>query len=168
MTFSESHLWVGDSYGGSFGSIDRKTGKLVQKVERRHRPDKASQSYAGLAHDGKFLWVAWHSFNYQLPKELTQVLIKIEPDSGKVLFEYSLPPGTANDGTHGLAFDGKRLWHAKNQKLSAIDPSNGQVQSQFTLNQLQRPSGMAWDGQALWIAEFSGKLWSLPMEVKKK
>jgi hypothetical protein len=75
-----------------------------------------------------------------------------------------MPAGTRNDGMHGLAWDGARLWHAKDNRLSSIDPSTGRVTARYILDQLKRPSGLAWDGQALWIAEFEGKVWLLPFQ----
>jgi hypothetical protein len=35
------------------------------------------------------------------------------------------------------------------------------VTAQYTFDDLKRPSGLAWDGHALWIAEFDGKIWRL-------
>lgn len=88
--------------------------------------------------------------------------MKVEPKTGKVSAEYPLPAGTRNDTTHGLTWDGTRLWHIKDRRLTSIDPSNGTAIAYYTLAQLKRPSGLAWDGQALWIAEWDGKLWRLP------
>jgi len=50
----------------------------------------------------------------------------------------------------------------KNNRLSSIDSSTGAVTSQYTLNQIKRPSGLAWDGESLWIIEFDGNVWCLP------
>jgi hypothetical protein len=50
----------------------------------------------------------------------------------------------------------------KDQRLSAIDPSTGRVTEQYMLPEVQRPSGLAWAKDALWIAEFRGKIWRLP------
>jgi hypothetical protein len=98
---------------------------------------------------------------YNLPTSETQRLLKVEPETGKVVAEYPLPCGTDNDMTHALTWDGSRLWHAKDNKLSTIDPATGRVTEMCILNDLKRPSGLAWDGQSLWIAEFDGKIWKL-------
>jgi hypothetical protein len=37
------------------------------------------------------------------------------------------------------------------------------VTGEYKLDQLKRPSGLAYDGSALWIAEFDGKIWRLPL-----
>jgi hypothetical protein len=128
---------------------------------------RASQSYSGMTFDGNHLWMAWHWFNYRLPTSQTQLLLKIDPQTGQVIQQFSLPPGTANDGTHGLTWDGKQLWHVKDHLLSAIDPSNGSVTEQYTLKKLRRPSGLAWDGTALWIAEFEGRIFRLPLQEER-
>lgn len=162
ICFAGSKLWIAGSYGGSFGSVDRQSWKIEQLFEETQRNDKASQSYAGMAFDGSSLWIAWHWFKYRLPESQTQLLLKVDPATGKVTGEYPLPVGTRNDGVHGLTWDGTRLWHMKDNKLSSIDPSSGAVSAQFTVDKIARPSGLAWDGEALWIIEFDGKVWRLP------
>jgi hypothetical protein len=103
--------------------------------------------------------------NYRLPVSQTQLLLKVEPKTGIVIAEYPLPPGTANDMTHGSTFDGSLLWHAKDNKLASIDPATGQVIEQYRLTQIRRVSGLAWYDQGLWIAEFNGKIWRLPFTL---
>jgi streptogramin lyase len=163
ICFVDGKLWVGGSYGDSFGAIDP-TRWTVERVFRvKQREHDASQSYSGLAYDGNHLWIAWHWFNYHLPVSQTQLLLKVEPATGKVVEQYPAPPGAASDGTHGLTWDGTRLWHLKGNKLSAVEPSTGLVTSEYILKEIKRASGLAWDGQALWIAEFDGKVWRLPI-----
>jgi hypothetical protein len=36
------------------------------------------------------------------------------------------------------------------------------VIDQYTLPEIKRASGLAWDGRAMWISEFDGKIWRLP------
>jgi hypothetical protein len=161
--FVNGKLWVAGSYGDSFGSLDLRTWKVERLFKKKQRDDaSASQSYAGMAFDGSSLWIAWHWFKYSLPESQTQLLLKVDPATGEVLREFPLPPGTRNDLTHGLAWDGTSLWHMKDSRLSEIDSSTGAVTAQYTLEQIRRPSGLAWDGEALWIAEFEGKVWRLP------
>ena len=163
VCFVNGKLWIAGAYGDSFGSIDMSDWKVERIFKGRQRVDRAGQSYAGMAYDGSHLWIAWHWLRYDLPISETQLLLKVEPDSGKVVAEYPLPCGTSNDMTHALTWDGSRLWHAKDNRLSTIDPSTGRVTETYILNDLQRPSGLAWDGQSLWIAEFDGKIWRLSM-----
>lgn len=112
--------------------------------------------------------MAWHWFNYYIPPGDAQRLLKVDLETGKIVESYPLPPGTANDMTHGLTWDGQQLWHVKDTLLSTIDPSNGNITTQYKLPQLSRPSGLAWDGQALWIAEFRGRIWRLPFTDNEK
>lgn len=161
ICFVKDKLWIAGSYGESFGYIDTRDWKVIKLFKGKYRDDSASQSYAGMAYDGHHIWVAWHWFKYNLFTSQTQLLLKIEPETGKVIGEYPLPAGTPNDGTHGLTWDGTQLWHMKDRKLSSIDPHTGVVTAQYSLEQIKRASGLAWDGQALWIAEFNGKIWRL-------
>lgn len=161
ITFVGKTLWLGGSYGESFGSINTETWQVEKHFIGKVRPDlPGSQSYSSLAFDGKNIWAAWQSFVYKLPVAETQQLLKIDVETGKIIGKYPIPAGTRNDGVHGLTFDGTNLWHIKDKKLSAID-LNGKVLSQFILKDVERPSGLAWDGKSLWIVEFYGKLWKL-------
>ncbi|HEV2883852.1 MAG TPA: hypothetical protein VGW36_03285 [Pyrinomonadaceae bacterium] len=164
LCFAGDKLWIGGSYGDSFGSIDLQTWKVNRIFKGRYREGRGTQSYTGLVFDGTHLWIAWHWSKYNIPRSQTQLLLKIDPETGKVIQDFPLPAGTASDMTHGLAWDGKQLWHVKDQLLSAIDPSNGAVTAQYKLLLLNRPSGLAWDGKSLWITEFRGRIWRLPFQ----
>ena len=172
ICFAKNRLWVGGAYGESFGSIDLQTWQVVNVIKGKFREDTASQSYSSMACDGSNVWIAWHWFKYKLPVSETELLLKVDPETGKVIQQYPLPTrnqdgkcsGSRNDGTHGLTWDGVQLWHIKDTLLTAIDPSTGAIRDYFELNQLKRPSGLAWDGNALWISEFDGKIWRLPFD----
>jgi hypothetical protein len=159
--FSGDRLWVGGSYGDSLGYIDTREWKVGRVFKGKRLDAPGSQSYADLACDGSNVWVAWHRFSCTLPGSETQRLLKLDPETGAAVGEYLLPPGAGADGTHGLTWDGARLWHAKDNRLSAIEPSTGLVAEQHTLPGVRRASGLAWDGGSLWIAEFDGKIWRL-------
>ncbi len=162
ICFVDGKLWLAGSYGDSFGSLEVQNWKVKHLFKEKQRDDAASQSYSGVAFDGSYLWIAWHWLKYKLPDSQTQLLLKVDPETGKVISEYPIPAGTRNDMTHGLAWDGAELWHMKDSRLSSIDPDTGVVTAQYIVNQIKRPSGLAWDGEALWIAEFDGKIWRLP------
>lgn len=163
MTFIGNKLWLASSYGFSFGSIDTQTWETKVFKGKHHDDNTASQTYAGMAFDGKHLWVAWHWYKYVMSNSQTQVLLKIEPETGKVINEYPLPPGTRNAGARGLIYDGENLWDLKDNKLSAIDTSNGNVISQYKLDKFKRATSLAWDGNSLWIIA-DKKLWKLPLK----
>jgi hypothetical protein len=164
ICFAKGQLWITGAYGGSFGSIDTQTWKVERLFKGKQREDGASQSYSSIAYDGNYLWIVWHWFRYELPVSQTQLLLKVDPETGNVVGQYPAPAGTRNDGTHGLTWDGARLWHMKDNRLSSIDPSTGEVTAQYLLDEIKRPSGLAWANNALWIAEFEGKIWRLPFQ----
>jgi outer membrane protein assembly factor BamB len=164
ICFANGKLWAGGGDGQSFGVIDTNDWNVERIFPVKQRNDNhASQSYSSMTYDGANLWIAWHWCKYDLPVSQTQRLLKIDPDTGTTLAEHPLPPGSAPDLTHGLTWDGSRLWHAKDNKLSAIDPATGRATAQYNLPKVQRPSGLAWDGRALWIIEFEGKVWRLTL-----
>lgn len=80
---------------------------------------------------------------------------------------FDLPGGVQRDGAQDLAWDGKSLWHVKGHEvgsvLSEISTADGKVTRSQKLDELKRPSGMTWMDGALWIAEFDGTLWRLPV-----
>jgi hypothetical protein len=161
IAFAGKTLWLGGSYGESFGSINTETWEIEKHFKQKVRSDlPGSQSYSSFAFDGTNIWAAWHMTAYNLPVSETQLLLRINPETGEIIEKYPLPAGSMPDMVHGLTFDGAKLWHAKDKRLSAID-LKGNVMSQFTLKELNRPSGLAWDGESLWVIEFSGKLWKL-------
>ncbi len=166
--FAAGKLWIGGSYGETFGVVDPQSWQVERLFKVKQQDHYASQSYSSIAFDGQHLWMAWHWMNYYIPAGDAQRLLKVDPETGKVVESYPLPPGRANDMTHGLTWDGQQLWHVKDRLLSAIDPSNGNITAQYKLPQLSRPSGLAWDGQALWIAEFGGRIWRLPFTDNEK
>ena len=164
VCFANGSLWIAGAYGESFGSINRESWQIERLYRGKQREDEsnASQTYASMVHDGTNLWIAWHWFRYDQPISQTQLVLKVDPDSGKVIAQYPLPGGTRNDGTHGLTWDGTRLWHMKDQRLSAIDPTTGTVTAKYVIKDIKRPSGLAWTNDTLWIAEFNGRIWRLP------
>ena len=160
---ADGNLWVCGAYGDSIACIDTKTWEVVRRFPGKRRDLDTGQGYPGITHDGKHLWVIWTFGNYD-PKVKTRFLLKLDPQTGEELAEYPLPEGLRADGTHGLTCDGESLWYIQQQMLSRIDPTNGRVRAQYKLKDVSRPSGMTWVGDALLIAEFSGKLWRLPFD----
>jgi hypothetical protein len=164
ICFVDGKLWVGGGNAQSFGLIDTHDWNVERIFPGKQRAEQdGSQSYSSIAYDGTNLWIAWHWFRYDVPASETQRLLKIDPSTGSTIAEYPLPEGTAPDLAHGLTWDGTQLWHAKDNRLSAIDPHTGSVTAQYKLGEIKRPSGLAWDGRALWIIEFDGKVWRLTL-----
>ena len=165
MVFIDQTLWLGSSYGEHLASFALYDPRRLRVIEGKYKPQlEGSQSYADLAYDGNHLWAAWHSFHHPSPRSKTQLLLKIDKDTGGVLAEFPLPPGESTDGTHGLTWDGRSLWHAKGNQLTQLD-RKGLILQQFQIPKITRPSGLAWDGRALWIVEFGGKVWRLPFQL---
>ena len=164
ICFVDGKLWVAGGIGPSLGLIDPQHWNVERMFTGKQREEgDASQTYSSMTYDGNHLWIASHLCRYDIPASETQRLLKIDPDKGRVIAAYPLPPGTAPDTAHGLTWDGSWLWHAKDDRLSAIDPASGRVIVQYKLPKIKRPSGLAWDGRALWIIEFDGKVWRMPL-----
>src|SRR5712675_1789717 len=80
FAFAKDRLWVGGSYGESFGYINTQDWTATQIFKGKYRNDPASQGYAGMAYDGDHIWIAWHWCRYNLPASQTQLLLKIDPE----------------------------------------------------------------------------------------
>lgn len=95
----------------------------------------------GLAHDGKYLWLA----DSRLDK-----IFKIDPTSGKIIKTFDTP------GYHpeGLAWDGRYLWHVDSAEklVYCLDPETGMVLKALESNS-DRPRDLAWDGRDLWLTD---------------
>ena len=164
FVFVDGKIWVSSSSGESYGSIDIEHPAIVVLYNRQHNSNiNSGQSYSDLTYDGTNLWAAWHATYYKHDGTKTQLLLKIDPGTGDIVSEYELTARDRADGTHALAWDGRSIWHAKGAFLTEFD-QNGAKRNEFRLEKVKRPSGMVWDGSALWIAEFSGKLWRLPFK----
>lgn len=167
MVFAEGRIWFGSAYGRSYGWIDQNEPEKITRYRKELRPDiGSSKSYADFAFDGKHIWAAWHAYNYKMDRSKTQLLLKIDKDTGEVIAEFALPPGQSASGSHGLTWDGSALWHIKENKLTKLDREGAPIE-QFDVPEVNGASGLAWDGKALWIVEFTGKLWKLPFTTAK-
>jgi len=128
------------------------------------KPDLyGTQSYSALAYDGEYVWAVWHSFNYKVDSSQTQLLLKIDKETGQVVSEFPAPLGSPGGNARGLAWDGKNLWHGTDRRLTALNQSGNKL-AQYVLPGVREINGLAWDGSSLWIIEFGGKLWKLPLK----
>jgi hypothetical protein len=168
LAFVDGKMWLASAFGESFGSIDIKYPAIFVLYTRFHNPSlTGGQSYSDLTYDDTNIWIVWHASYYKNDGTQTQLLLKIDKETGDTVAEYPLiRRGNAGDGAHGLTWDGRSLWHAKGNFLTEYDRS-GTMRKQFALEKVNRPSGLAWDGNSLWIAEFGGKLWRLPFSNPK-
>jgi hypothetical protein len=145
---------------------DGSTRRIIQNSERstRSKPEyPGSQSYSDLTYDGENLWAAWKSYNYKAGLSKINLLLKIDKETGEILTELPVPFGEPGDGDRGLAWDGTHLWYACcGGELRSID-KKGTVTALYKLPGLERITGLAHDGTSLWIIEFDGKLWNLPL-----
>lgn len=162
MVFVDGKIWLGSVYGETFGWIDQKDPKSYKSFTGFHHDiDAGTRSFADLAYDGRDIWAAWSVLGETSGKVKNELLLKIDKESGKIIEQYTLLKGNRPMGSHGLTFDGDKLWHGKDNVLTKLD-SNGVAMGTFELKGIQRITGLSWDGSSLWVIEFSGKVWKLP------
>jgi len=164
MVFVDGKMWLGSAYGDSFGWIDVDHPDSSKTYARHHLENHpGTQSYADFASDGEYIWSAWSVLGDTKGRIKNEMLLKIDKETGAVVDQYTLLKGNRPMMSHGLTYDGHRLWHVKENLLSSID-KYGVVTGQFELSGIKRADGLAWDGHSLWIVEFNGKLWRLPFK----
>jgi len=169
LCFYRGNLYIGGSYGDSIGVISPKDGwTLMKTFPGKHKDDENSQAYAAMAPGRNCVWIAWHWYKYDYPEEKTQRLLKMVPDTGKIIGDFPLSSGDPKVPSHGLAYGGYGLWHIKDQQLSGIDTSAGTVKVTYRLPQIKRPFGLASYQKSLWIAEDNGALWQLPFKSRER
>lgn len=165
ITFANGRMWFANTYGDSLGWIDLENPEKFKKYQRIVRPDwEGTQSYTDLTFDGTSIWASWLATDYYgVDKLKTQLLLEIDPTNGEIISTSQIPFGGLSDLAHGLTWDGENLWYGFQNSLRAID-RKGKELAKYSLKGVGRISGIAWDGDALWIIEFDGKLWRLPLK----
>jgi len=100
---------------------------------------------SGITWDGEALWVA-STFP---PIEL----FRYAPD-GTELARLPTPGASEKSGAHGLEWIDGKLWVTVPPSATTyqLDPADGRILRQFPAPG-NRPHGLAWDGQILWVAE---------------
>jgi DNA-binding beta-propeller fold protein YncE len=104
----------------------------------------------GLTWDGSYLWLASDNDNR---------IYKLDPENGDIVGDIPSPGLSPRD----LAFDGQYLWNVDSDvvfgKIFQIDPTTGVViRSIPKPSQAVSPSGLTWDGKALWLSGVAGSL----------
>lgn len=67
------------------------------------------------------------------------------PENAEVVREYG--PFVAEEGVHGVSYDGQRVWFATGKKLRALDPEQGQLTRELDA---LADAGTAFDGDFLY------------------
>ncbi|MFW7347689.1 MAG: PQQ-binding-like beta-propeller repeat protein [Pigmentiphaga sp.] len=69
----------------------------------------------------------------------------MKTSTAHILREYGPFPGA--EGVHGVTYDGKNVWFATGDRLSAMDPTSGEVQRSI---EIPANAGTAFDGRHLY------------------
>jgi sugar lactone lactonase YvrE len=132
-------LWVIDQEDLNVYLLDWKTGSAT-----KHFPTTTYHS-SGITWDGEAVWVA-STFT---PIEI----FRYSPD-GVELKRLATPGASEKSGAHGLEWIDGKLWVTVPPSATTyqLDPEDGRILRQFPAPG-NRPHGLAWDGETLWVAE---------------
>lgn len=132
-------LWVIDQDNLAVYLLDWADGHILRQF-----PTETHHS-SGITWDGEAIWVA-STFP---PIEL----FRYAPD-GTELRRLPTPGANERSGAHGLEWIAGKLWVTVPPSATTyqLDPESGTILRQFPAPG-NRPHGLAWDGELLWVAE---------------
>ncbi len=132
-------VWVIDQEDLNVYLLDWRDGSVLRRFPT------ATHHSSGITWDGEALWVA-STFP---PIEL----FRYSPD-GVELRRLPTPGASERSGAHGLEWIDGRLWVTVPPSATTyqLDPADGRILKQFPAPG-NRPHGLAWDGELLWVAE---------------
>lgn len=132
-------LWVIDQDDLYAYLLAWQDGSVIRKFPTR------THHSSGITWDGAAIWVA-STFT---PIEL----FRYAPD-GTELARLPTPGASERSGAHGLEWIDGRLWATVPPAATTyqLDPADGRILRQFSAPG-DRPHGLAWDGETLWVAE---------------
>jgi DNA-binding beta-propeller fold protein YncE len=132
-------LWVIDQEDLNVYLLDWQTGGAT-----KHFPTATYHS-SGITWDGENVWVS---------STFTPIEIFQYSAEGKELKRLGTPGASEKSGAHGLEWIDGKLWVTVPPSATTyqLDPENGKILRQFPAPG-NRPHGLAWDGETLWVAE---------------
>ncbi len=132
-------LWVIDQEDLNVYLLDWQAGSAT-----KHFPTATYHS-SGITWDGENVWVS---------STFTPIEIFQYSAEGKELKRLGTPGASEKSGAHGLEWIDGKLWVTVPPSATTyqLDPENGKILRQFPAPG-NRPHGLAWDGETLWVAE---------------
>lgn len=128
------------AHGNQMATISQDLSRVINTLPT---PGRNGQ---GLTWDGKYLWSS---------DIIEDTMYKLDPVTGNVLNSFPV-----NYTVSGIAWDGVNLLTVRSGASVATadtilkwDPDTGAL-SGFTLTNFDRPQGITWDGQYLWVNDF--------------
>lgn len=116
------------------------------KYDVTQKFDFEAKHIGGVAFDGKNVWVSFQ------PREGKGSLLCLDRTSGAVLREIaSFPVGT------GTAWDGAHIWQIGDGLIHCVDPETGSVLRTIPLPAEGFCTGLAFDGECLWVGSYEGR-----------
>jgi streptogramin lyase len=132
-------LWCLDQHTNRLQLLDYATGNVLVDLAT------ASDRGSGVTDDGATLWIA-STYNCKI--------LNVDRHTGDTLAEYATP-GAAKTGAHGLEWRDGKLWVATPPSATVyqLDPANNCVVIRSFPAPGNRPHGLAWHGEEMWLVE---------------
>lgn len=132
-------LWVIDQDDLFVYLLDWADGSIIKKF-----PTETYHS-SGITWDGEAIWVA---------STFTPIELFRYATDGTELKRLPTPGASERSGAHGMEWIDGKLWVTVPPSATTyqLDPEDGRILRQFPAPG-NRPHGLAWDGETLWVAE---------------
>lgn len=135
----EEGIWVIDQKDLNVYLLDWEDGHILEQF-----PTETNHS-SGITWDGEHLWVA---------STFPPIELFAFTRDGKEVRRLVTPGASEKSGAHGLEWIDDKLWVTVPPAATTyqLDPATGRILHQFDAPG-NRPHGIAWDGQYLWVCE---------------
>lgn len=132
-------LWCLDQHTNRLQLLDYATGAVL--VDLATESDRGS----GVTDDGTTLWLS-STYNCKI--------LNVDRNTGATIAEYATP-GAEKTGAHGLEWRDGKLWVATPPAATfyQLDPADNCTVIQSFPAPGNRPHGLAWHGDDLWLVE---------------
>lgn len=183
LTFSGDSIWIVDNLGRIL-SINHNSGSIIRQLDYSTSAGLTGICYDGgnlwlnkeylpemillniingeilrilNLTEGKYGVMEFAESTIYLAENLSNSVLKIDPETGEVLARVSNPAFSMD----GLCFDGQHLWilDASNLKIYRLEP-DGQVVNVYQTPD-KNPAGMTFSQGFIWLGDKSGKIYKL-------
>lgn len=152
LTWDGAHFWCGDNKTKTVHQLDTSTGKVVRSLKVPIEGRAEAAILEDIAFDRKQLWVAYAA-------GYSSRIQKIDMQTGEIVQSMF-----ANCHPKGITVDGERLWvvcYNRGQRASVLsvrtimdDPAKMNASRVFlSKTPGLEPTGVAFDGQHLWLTD---------------
>jgi len=136
-------LFLGDVCKTSFCTVLLNDNKEVYQTDFTLPEYKGSESNAGIAFNYPYVYIAYHSNDYDREIEETQRLFAIDVQTDSVKFDTALSISeNRRDAAHSLTVIKDDVWHLKDETLTKMSGEDGSIIHTYNIPGIKRPASI--------------------------